>query len=353
VARAALATSRGLVSPEDVARLEAAPSNDALAQQALARLARREGNLGRADALYQGLLTRHPDDVVLLTNAANVRLHLGHMESAFELYERAIDVEPSALLLFNLSQAYGRAFQVDNLTRALSLAQAENGDLVAELTRLQGSQPESFVVDLPLSTRELLARVLGASDGRLWAAEFRAPFAPGWMGSSLLAGAAPFGLALLLGVAVAGRLEASGWCVRCRSRVCPRCDEGDEGQVRGDICGPCNKLFNQPELTDRELRVARIEALRERGARIDKLAAGVSIAIPGVAGVVGRRPLLGFWSAVCFCIALAALLGREGAVPDPLVAGGAGPLAFFCVAAVAGLGYALCVGISLAARRHA
>jgi tetratricopeptide (TPR) repeat protein len=349
VARAALASSRGLVSPEDAARLAAAPEDDLLAQQALARLARRQGNLGRADALYQKLIERRPDDRVLLTNAGNVRLHLGHMESALDLYRRALEVGDSAPVLFNLSQAYGRAFQVENLTRSLELAQAQNGDLIAELMRLQGTQLEGFVVDLPLPARELLLRVLGAADGRRWAAEFRAPFAPGWMGTSAAAAAAPLLLALILGLGVGARLNPSRWCLRCGGRVCPRCHEGE---ARGGVCGPCNKLYNQPELTDRDLRVARIDALRSRSARIDKLASGAAIVIPGVAGVLGRRPLLGFWGAVCFSIALCAALGREGAVPDPLVAGAAGPLAFSCVAALAGAGYAWCVGASLAARRR-
>ncbi|MBW2268227.1 MAG: tetratricopeptide repeat protein [Deltaproteobacteria bacterium] len=350
VARAALATSRGLVSPEDAARLAAAPEDDLFAQQGLARLARREGNLGRADALYQKLLERRPNDAVLLTNAANVRLHLGHMESAFDLYRRALEVDDSATTLFNLSQAYGRAFQVENLAQALELAQAQNGDLVAELTRLQGTQPEGFVVDLPLPLRDLLLSSLANSDGKPWAAEFRTRFAPGWMGTSAAAAAALLLLALLLGLGIGARLDASCRCVRCGRRVCPRCHEI---AARADICSPCNKLFNQPELTDRVLRIARISALRERGARIERLVSGVSIAIPGMAGVLARRPLLGFWGALCFSIALGALIGREGAVPDPLVAGAAGPLAFFCVAALAGAGYALCVGAALAARGRA
>lgn len=349
IARAALATSRGLVSPEDAARLAAAPESDQLAQQALARLERRNGNLGRADAIYQKLLEASPNDRVLLTNAGNVRLHLGHMESAFDLYKRALEHNDSAIVLFNLSQAYGRAFQVENLAQAFELAQTANGDLVAELTRLQGTQPEGFVVDLPLPVRDVLARVFLAADGTRWAAEFRAPFAPGWMGRSPIHAALPLCAALLLGVGVGSRLNVSRWCVRCSGRVCPRCHESE---ARGDVCGPCHKLFNQPELTDRELRVARIDALRERGARLEKLGAGVSIVIPGVAGVLGRRPLLGLWGALFFCIAIGALIGREGAVPDPLVAGAAGPLAFFIVAALAAAGYALCVGKSLAARRR-
>ena len=91
---------------------------------------------------------------------------------------------------------------------------------------------------------------------------------------------------------------------------------------------------------------------KHNGARLDKLASGVSIAVPGIAGVLARRPLLGFWGALCFVVALGALAGREGAVPDPLVAGDAGPLAFFCVAALAGVGYAVGVWAALAARRQ-
>ena len=349
VARAALATSRGLVSAEDAARLAAAPEDDLLAQQGLARMERRLGHLGRADAIYQRLLEERPEDLVLLTNAGNLRLHLGHMESAFDLYQRALEVEDSAVVLFNLSQAYGRDFQVENLTQALELAQARDGTLVAELTRLQGTQPEGFVVDLPLSTREVLTRAFLGADGSRWAAEFRAPIAPGWMGTTPLAAAAPLLVALVLGVGGGVKLKASQWCVRCGGRVCPRCHESE---ARGNVCGPCNKLFNQPELTDRDLRVARIDALRERGARMEKLGAGIAVFVPGVAGILGRRPLLGFLGAVFFCIALGAVLGREGAVPDPLVAGSAASLAFGCVAALAGIAYALCVGKSLAARRQ-
>jgi len=68
--------------------------------------------------------------------------------------------------------------------------------------------------------------------------------------------------------------------------------------------------------------------------------------------VLAKRPLLGFWSALWFVVALGALLGSEGATPDPLVAGAAGPIAFFVVAGIAGLGYAAAVAASLAARRY-
>jgi hypothetical protein len=45
------------------------------------------------------------------------------------------------------------------------------------------------------------------------------------------------------------------------------------------------------------------------------------------------------------------LIWRHGAVPDPLVAGAAGPFAFGCLAALSGLLYSLVVATSLASRR--
>jgi tetratricopeptide (TPR) repeat protein len=349
VAQAALATGQGLALPADVARLEAAPEDDLLAKQALARLSRRTGNLGRADALYQGLLAAQPDDPVLLNNAANVRLHLGHMEAALDLYRRALEIEESPVVLYNLSQAYGQAFQVDDLTETLELAQALDGDLVAELTRLQGAQPEGFVVDLPLSNAIVWQRVFDPQGGERFAAEFRTPVAPGRLGKSPVAATGAL-LAVIVGAGLLGRrLKASRWCARCGCRVCPRCQPEITG---GELCTACNLLFYQPEQTDRGLRLARIDALREREARLDKLALGVSIALPAACGVFSRRPLHSLLGALFFAIAVGAMVWRDGVVVDPLVAGAAGPFAFFCVSVFAGIGYAIVVAASLAARRN-
>lgn len=349
VAEAALATTRGFALSAEVARLEAAAADDLLARQAVARLARRAGRMGEADALYQSLLAQAPDDLVVVNNAANVRLHLGHMESAFELYHQALAVRESPVVLYNLAQAYGRAFQVDDLTETLEIAQALDGELVADLTRLQGTQPEGFVLDLPIESRALWQRVFDAEQGHRFASELRGPLAPGRLGETPgpLAGACA--LVLLSGSLLHARLRASRWCARCGSRVCPRCHPEVSG---GELCGACNKLFYQPEQTDRELRLARIEALRGRSARLDKLAWVVSLVVPGAAGILARRPLAALFGALCFATAVTALMLREGAVPDPMVAGAAGPVAFFCVAAVCGLAYAIVVATSLAARRN-
>ena len=89
----------------------------------------------------------------------------------------------------------------------------------------------------------------------------------------------------------------------------------------------------------------------EYQARLDKLALGVSIALPGAAGVLSRRPLHSLLGALLFAIAVGALIWRQGVFADPLVAGAAGPFAFLCVSVLAGISYAIVVGTSLAARR--
>ncbi len=347
VAEAAYSASHGIAVPVDVARLEAAPEGDLLAAQARARLARRAGNLGQADGMYQAILRETPNDPVVLNNAANVRLHLGHMESALDLYRRALEVEESPAVLFNLSQASGRAFDVDEVTRTLGRAQQLDSELVNELTRLQGAEPEGFVVDLPLPTRVILERIFDANGGDHFAAVLRSQIAPGVLGSSRGLAFGAWATVVAGALFLSRNLRPSRSCRRCGRLVCPRCDSQFGA---GELCEACNRLFYQPENTDRELRLARVDALREREKRLDRLAWLASLVLPGVAGVLANRALRSLLGAFFFALALAAVVWRHGVVPDPLVAGAAAPFALLALAACASIGYALVVATSLAAR---
>ena len=78
-----------------------------------------------------------------------------------------------------------------------------------------------------------------------------------------------------------------------------------------------------------------------------------SFLVPGVAGLLAKRPvrcLLGSFFAV---LALMSLVWRNGVVPDPMVAGATAPLASMLIATVSLLGYFVVVLLSLATRRHA
>lgn len=347
VARAAYTSAQGLVSPVELARLSAAAENDALAARGLAIHARRTGSLGRADALYQRLLQDEPGDLVLMNNAANVRLELGHMESALDLYGRALELEESPVVLFNLSQAYGRAFQVDDLNQTLALAQAVDAELVAEFMALHGGESEGFVVDLPLPNQLMWDRVLESDRGSGIAAEFRAPLVSGRLGSNAELLATAVVLVVLVATLVGARFQQSRWCDRCGARMCPRCDAG-EGE--GDLCESCTRLFLHPEKTDRNLRLARVNELREREERINRIATVVSMLVPAAAGLLAKRPLASLLGGFFFALALCFLVWRGGVVPDPLVAGAAAPFVFIGVAVLAFLSYAAVVATALAAR---
>lgn len=349
VAGAAYGVGHGLATPVDLARLEAAADDDPLAARGLAIHARRVGQLGEADALYQRLLRESPDDLALLNNAANVRLDLGHMERALELYRRAVEIEESPVVLFNLAQAYGRAFQVEDLNRTLSHAQEVGGELVAELTTLQGTEAEGFVVDFPLAPERLWSRALRSGSGAPVAAGLRAPVAPGRLGASRRHLAASALAVVVLG-ALAGRwLPRSRWCSRCGSRMCPRCSASATG---GELCEACHRLFFQPDKTDRARRVERVNELRARERRMGRVVFAVSLLLPGAAGLLARRPVRALFGALCFALAVTSLLWREGVTPDPLVAGAAAAWAFLGIATLALLGYAGVVASSLAARKE-
>ncbi len=348
VAEAAYSTTSGMALPVDLARLRAASEEDPLATRALAIHARRLGNLSEADALYQRLLEIAPTDLAVVNNAANVRLELGHMESALDLYGRAVELQESPVVLFNLSQAYGRAFQVDDLGRTLAQAQRVDGELVAQLTALQGARAEGFVVDLPPPQALLWKRVGDAARRQPLADELLGRFAPGHLGRGPLPMSLALGAGLVVGGLFAWRVEASRWCGRCGRRRCPRCD-GEP--VSGELCESCVRLFYQPEKTDRNLRLQRVNTLRERERRLRKLQTAVSVVVPAAAGLLVGRPLRALVGALLFSLAVAALVWREGLVPDPHVAGAAGILAFSVLASVCATGYAVVVAASLATLR--
>jgi tetratricopeptide (TPR) repeat protein len=319
-----------------------------LAAQALALRARRAGTLGKADAYYQALLRASPSDPVIANNAANVRLNLGHMESALKLYRRSIELRPHPVVLFNLSQAHGRAFQVEELSSTLADAQRLDGNLVAELTALQGAEPVGFVVDLPIESVQIWRRIFGSNQGDRIATEIRAVFAPGRLGDDSFLAVGVFAAVLVLFALFGSRMHRSQWCSRCGRRICQRCDPELGG---GTICGGCKHLFHQSDTTDRDLRLARIDALRAREHRLGRYSVAASFLLPGAAGLLAKRSLRCLLGSVVAAIAVTALYWRNGVVPDPLVAGASATFASLCISALAMLAYLVVALVSIATRR--
>jgi len=331
VALASWSAESGFVDAIDAARLARAasprsdaPDPDPLALQAEAQWAQRSGDLAGADARYTELLARSGSDPVVLNNAASVKLALGEPPAAIELYRRAIEVAPSALLWFNLSQAHGAAIDVEQHDRALAAAQSLDPVTVSELTnRLAGAQ-SAYAASLPLQQTRVRERLLLA-DARQASAELRRVLAPGWLGSSLSIAAFAFAAAGVLGLGFGRRLETSTACLDCGAHLCRHCGTTPRGDGR---CDECQRRRFQRRSGTWEA-TSRSRSLGERALR------GTGFLLPGLSSWSGRRCALGLPAAIAACAALGVATGVAAVLPDPASLGVAGPLALHAIAACA------------------
>ena len=342
---AAMFATDGFALPGDIRLLESVAESDPMAAMALAVTSRRAGNLAAADAQYQRLLQQGPANYAVANNAANVKLELGQLESAIRLYRRSLETDASATVLFNLSQAQGQAFKLDDAGPTLAAAQRLDPERVAELTLLQGSGLAGFTTDLPLPRRMFWERIFASRSGESFATELRSLIAPGALGQSARFSAGAFASIAILSLLGAFRLKKSHWCGRCGRTMCPRCEPelGEE-----EDCESCNRLFQHPKTTDRAMRAVRVNALRFREKRLARVRLIVSILLPGAAGALARCPWASFIGALSAAIAIMAIFGRDSIAPDPLTAGAAAPMAFGLISALSLFCYGASVTFSLA-----
>ncbi len=346
IVAAAVAAEAGTIDPVDALRLTRAASDprsgsvvesdDPLAMYALAQWARRSGDLADADARFGALLTRDPNDPVVLASAASTKIGLGVPNEAVELYRRAIASEPTALLWFNLSQAHGRAIDVEQHARALAAAQSLDPDAVSELTARLARYRSGYVADVPMPRQRLYDR-LARSDARAAADRLRAPFAPGWLGRSSWLAALAFALVAALGTALGRRFESSATCLDCGTRLCRRCGTAPEALRIGVVAEPRCETCRIRHI---EMRAAAVWEPRSNGTRARRVLAANALGtlLPGLAGRSARRPALGMIATFCVAGAVVFGFGADAVVPDPARVGGAAEIAF-------GIATALCVMI--------
>jgi len=346
VATASLAVVRGSETPAQVDLLkEAELSGDDLAARILAVRAMRRGDTDRARERFERLEAEQAADALVLTALGNMAFRAGRTEEAIAHYERAEKVQESAVLMFDLSQAYARAFRMEEFEQAMQRAQALDDAVVAELSEV--GDP-ALVADVPFPIAPIRNRMLSSADGSALVASVAGRLAPGRLGDSPVHTAGSLAVVLLAGLLLTSRYQHAGRCERCGRRICARCDDS---MWSADLCDGCHHLFNRPQGTDPQLRMARLKALRAREGRIEKLATAASLIVPGVSGLLARRPDLAFVSILFFVAAVALFAWRGGVVPDPLAVGPTGPLAFVTAGVTMALLYLGVMLLGIAIRR--
>ena len=183
VALAAWATEQGTPDATELARVVRAADSDLLAARAVALRLARQGELAEAERRFGQLLAQDPSPD-LLANTAAVALLRGDTEDAIALYERAAKTSGSAVIRFNLAQAYGRAIRLDVQDIVLREAQSIDPDVLSTLNHRYNGQDGALVAYLPIPVPPVLARLHGSEATAALARAFRHVLAPGVVGES-------------------------------------------------------------------------------------------------------------------------------------------------------------------------
>jgi len=336
VAESVFAVEHAQPSRLDIDRLERAAAGDPLVAGALALHTKRAGDLVGAEHRFTSLIDQSASPSPrLLNNAANVRLALDRAEEAVELYEEANRTSHLVVVLFNLSQAYGRLVQLNRQDLALAEAQVIDPASLVVLTDLYGTSRRALVADLPVATESIRLRLGDPAAARQAATALRRRFAPGWLGQSLVHSAVGVALVVLLALGVALALR--------------RLTDAGEG---GDRHARTARSPTGGEAGDPFVSMVRLAALRERQARIDKIKLLLSVIVPGAAGVVSRRPILGLLGSMLFASTLASWWARDGVGADPLAVGAGASLLFGAVAVASAIAYAAVIAVTIALRER-
>jgi len=288
---AAWRIDRGQSLPGDFARVESASKrhpDDALLQLTLATVWLRRGELARAEAALgtpgDGV---DPDIAAAQLNVRGmVRLAEGDIAQAIPAFERARSTAESAPVVFNLSQAYGRALRLSDQQPTFEAARLLDSDLVSKFMSNEGPNVHRTLIESSLPLALYAARALAPSEeSRALAAELRARLLGSFQSERAwmilpVAGIAGFAL----------RRKSVARCSRCDQPICARCSRE---ALSAGTCMRCVRLFIKRENTDPRLRKLELDRDRSRQRRAVLAQAGAALLAPGAVDLLDERLVRG------------------------------------------------------------
>ncbi len=304
---------RGQPLPGDEARLTLATTrngDDLLARVGLATLFKRRGDLEATEDLLADIppaaapgLRSHAFNIL-----GSVHLARGELKEAVEWLEDARAAEESAAVLYNLSQAYGRALRLEDHSALFVAARERDPALIQEHTQLSGSNLHFYLIQPPIPLSLFLAEAFVstapardvARNVRAWTLGRRAP-AWSWLILPILG---VIGLAL--------RLKGISRCERCGKTICHACSPGAEMNT----CVTCERLRSSAGSSDPRLRQAQLSLDRARRKRVTLGLFGSGILIPGLPALFEGRIASGCASIAAVGAGIAMLL-IPSSVPGP------------------------------------
>jgi tetratricopeptide (TPR) repeat protein len=300
--------------------------NELAVDFALARKAKRDGDLAAAEKLYLRALEVQGASsaglAMVRNNLGNLYLLQGDTARAIAQYQQAVDLkEDLAAPHFNVSRALAmggvETLEKVQAEQARALALDRAGVEAFTGGQLQANRKSNkFVMDVSLDAAQL--EPLIEAEQRAAAAvadEVRVQLAGGLpdpLGSAMPVGAA----ILLLGLHMArGRIRPSGRCDRCGREVCKRCDS--DARPSEGLCAQCVNVFIRRTGVDPSERV-RKEFAVEAYHRRRRLLARVFALLSGAGQVMMGYPIRGFVFMAATASLLASIVFWRGVAHDPL-----------------------------------
>ena len=318
----------GLGTGPEVTRLQKRLdfANELAVDFALARKAKRDGDLPTAEKLYQRALEATGSTSLGLAavrnNLGNVYLLGGDSTRAMTQYQTAVDLrENLAAPHFNISRALGLG-GVETLekvqseqARALELDRAAVEAFAGG--QLQANRKSNkFVMDITLPD-DLLGPLLENEErvAEPVADEVRAQIAgglPAGLGSAM-----PVVAAILLLVLhfSRGRIRPSGRCERCGREVCKRCDP--DARPSEALCAQCVNVFIRRTGVDAAERIRKEYAVQAYHRRRHAVARGLAV-LSGAGHVMMGYPLRGMLYLVVTGSLVASVVLWRGLLHDPI-----------------------------------
>ncbi len=282
-------------------------------------MARREGDLDRAERQLIQAAALRPNAAWILTNLGNVYFAREDYERARRAYEGAVRASPKSVEPhFNLAQTYTKQLLFAEASREQSIASALAFDRVRDFSEINTPQLNRSVMEAgaPLKALwELAQRTAGdpASAPAVENAYFSfvermappAPFGLVFLGSLFLIFA---GLGQIL-----GRTLAILHCSNCQKVICRRCVHRMQQRAFCDECYAAVKDLKSMEfarllLTGRDRRAARRRTLWETV---------MTFVLPGAGQMLRGASLSGFF-AILVMVAAALLVVSNGALVPAL-----------------------------------
>jgi hypothetical protein len=243
-------------------------------------------------------------------------LAVGDLGQAIPAFERARTAEESAPVMFNLSQAYGRALRLSEQESAFEVASALDPDLIARYLSANGANVHTVLIQAPLSLAVYLLRALAPSaESAVLAREVREHLLGpvehdrAWMMLPILGA-----LAYLM------RRKSVARCSRCERPLCAKCSRE---AMKAGTCKRCVRLFVKHERTDPRLRKLQLDLDRRRQRRSQLKLAACSLFAPGLADLLDGRFARGMFALFALG-AGAALLQAPDVLPLPWELGSLG-----------------------------